>query len=199
MSKVTAQVQIQYPNSADLKVYLFSPNGTRTILLEHDCNVQNVDTTFDDLLIGQFSRKDFCPVEAGRGPFPARIFTLANFNGHSSFGTWSLAVENDESDSRSGWITGFSLTITCAPQLSPITTTSEVVNAASLGGAGTIAPGEAISILSGPGPLPGLASRPPQALIPADSGRIERSHQWCRRPYLLCIGGIEWMRRSPLV
>ena len=36
MSKVTAQVQIQYPN------------GTRTILLQHDCNVQNVDTTFDD-------------------------------------------------------------------------------------------------------------------------------------------------------
>ena len=48
MSKVTAQVQIQYPNSADLNVYLFSPNGTRTILLQHDCNVQNVDTTFDD-------------------------------------------------------------------------------------------------------------------------------------------------------
>jgi len=48
MSKVTAQVQIQYPNGADLNVYLFSPNGTRTILLQHDCNVQNVDTTFDD-------------------------------------------------------------------------------------------------------------------------------------------------------
>src|ERR1700756_3693809 len=47
-TKVTAQVQIQYPNSGDLKVYLFSPLGTRTILLEHDCSVVNVDTTFDD-------------------------------------------------------------------------------------------------------------------------------------------------------
>ena len=34
ITKVTAQVQIQYPNSGDLKVYLFSPLGTRTILLE---------------------------------------------------------------------------------------------------------------------------------------------------------------------
>jgi uncharacterized protein (TIGR03437 family) len=164
ISKVTAQVQIQYPNSADLNVYLFSPNGTRTILLQHDCNVQNVDTTFDDS--ASSSWKDFCPVEAGRGPFRPDQ-PLSNFNGNSSFGTWSLAVENDESDSRSGWITGFSLTITGTPQLSPITTTSEVVNAASLGGAGTIAPGEVVSIFGvGLGPLPGISA--PTGAIPAN-------------------------------
>jgi NAD(P)-dependent dehydrogenase (short-subunit alcohol dehydrogenase family) len=44
----TVQVQIQYPNSGDLNVYLYSPQLTRTILLQHDCAVQNVDTTFDD-------------------------------------------------------------------------------------------------------------------------------------------------------
>jgi uncharacterized protein (TIGR03437 family) len=162
MSKVTAQVQIQYPNSGDLQVYLFSPNGTRTILLQNDCNVQNVDTTFDDSASSAW--KDFCPVEAGRGPFRPDQ-PLANFNGDSSFGTWSLAVENNESDSRSGWITGFSLTITGTPQLTPITTASEVVNAASLGGAGTIAPGEVISIFGvGLGPLPGISA--PTGAIP---------------------------------
>src|SRR4051812_46903498 len=97
ITKVTAQVQIQYPNSGDLKLYLFSPSGTRTILLEHDCGVANIDTTFDDSAPSQW--KDFCPSEAGRGPFRADQ-PLSNFNSNdSSFGTWVLAVENDESDS----------------------------------------------------------------------------------------------------
>jgi subtilisin-like proprotein convertase family protein len=65
MTKVTVQLQVQYPKSGDLKVFLYSPEGTRTILLEHDCSVQNVDTTFDDA--APSSWKDFCPVEAGRG------------------------------------------------------------------------------------------------------------------------------------
>lgn len=163
MSKVTAQVQIQYPNTGDLKVYLYSPSGTRTILLEHNCSVQNVDTTFDDAATSNW--KDFCPVEAGRGPFRADE-PLSNFNKDgSSFGTWRLAVENDESDSRSGWITGFSLTITGTQQLNPITNSSEIVNLASLGGAGTIAPGEVVSIFGfGLGPLPGVSA--PTGAIP---------------------------------
>jgi len=109
MNKVTARVQIQYPNSGDLKIYLFSPIGTRTILLENDCGVANVDTTFDDSAPSAW--KDFCPVEAGRGPFRPDQ-PLANSNGEVSYGTWRMAVENDKSDSRSGWITAFSLTIT---------------------------------------------------------------------------------------
>src|SRR4051812_21127064 len=97
-TKVTAQVQLQYPNSGDLKVYLFSPEGTRTILLEHDCNVANVDTTFDDSAPSAW--RDFCPTEAGRGPFRSDQ-PLSNFNSDgSSFGVWTLAVENDQSDSR---------------------------------------------------------------------------------------------------
>lgn len=164
ISKVTAQVQIQYPNSADLKVYLYSPVGTRTILLENDCNVQNIDTTFDDA--AQSAWKDFCPAEAGRGPFRPDQ-PLSNFNKDaSSFGTWRLAVENDQSDSRSGWITQFSLTITGTPQLNPVTNASQVVNAASFGGAGTIAPGEVVSILGfGLGPLPGVSA--PTGAIPS--------------------------------
>lgn len=156
-AKVTAQVQIQYPNSGDLKVYLFSPEGTRTILLEHDCSVQNVDTTFDDSAGSRW--KDFCPVEAGRGPFRADE-PLSNFNSdNSSFGTWRLAVENDQSDSRSGWITAVSLTITGTTQVIPTTSSQTIVNAASISGAGTVAPGEMISIFGiGLGPLPGVSA-----------------------------------------
>ena len=51
--------------------------------------------------------------------------------------------------------------------LSPITTTSEVVNAASLGGAGTIAPGEVVSIFGvGLGPVPGISA--PTGAIPTN-------------------------------
>jgi hypothetical protein len=99
-TKVTAKVQLQYPNSGDLNVYLFSPEGTRTILLEHDCSVANVDTTFDDAAPSLW--RDFCPVEAGRGPFRPDQ-PLSNFNSdNSAFGVWTLAVENNQSDSRSG-------------------------------------------------------------------------------------------------
>ena len=48
MTHVAAQVQVQYPNSGDLTVKLFSPQLTQVTLLAHDCTVQNIDTTFDD-------------------------------------------------------------------------------------------------------------------------------------------------------
>jgi uncharacterized protein (TIGR03437 family) len=156
IGKVTARVQIQYPNSGDLKIYLFSPIGTRSILLEHDCSVANVDTTFDDSAPSAW--KDFCPTEAGRGPFRPDQ-PLANSNGQTSFGTWRLAVENDQSDSRSGWITAFSLTITGVAQLTPVIQPETIVNAASIATSGTVAPGEMASIFgSGLGPIPGVSA-----------------------------------------
>lgn len=167
-SKVTARVQIEYPNSGDLNIYLYSPQGTRTILLEHDCSVANVDTTFDDAAPSAW--KDFCPTEAGRGPFKADQ-PLSNFNSDgSAFGTWRLAVENNESDSRSGWITAFSLTITGTSQLNPATSADSIVNAASFTGSGTIAPGEVISIFGvSLGPSLGV-SAPADALPTTLSG-----------------------------
>jgi len=159
ISKVTARVQIQYPNSGDLKVYLYSPYGTRTILLEHDCGVANVDTTFDDAATSNW--KDFCPTEAGRGPFKSDQ-PLSNFNSDdSSFGTWIMAVENDQSNSRTGWITNLSLTITGTPQGGPVTRTGTIVNAASLTNAGIVAPGEMVSIFGlGVGPVVGISAGP---------------------------------------
>jgi uncharacterized protein (TIGR03437 family) len=168
MTKVTAQVQIQYPNSGDLKVYLFSPQGTRTILLQNDCSVQNVDTTFDDAAESLW--KDVCPTEAGRGPFRPDQ-PLSNFNSDgSSYGIWRLAVENDQSQSRSGWITAVSLTITGTTQVAPTTSQQAIVNAASVSGAGNVAPGEMLSIVGiNIGPNPSV-SAPAGAALPTSLG-----------------------------
>src|SRR5262245_1866670 len=49
ITKVTAAVQVQFSGVGDLNVYMFSPQGTRTKLLERNCgNLVNIDTTFDD-------------------------------------------------------------------------------------------------------------------------------------------------------
>ena len=165
MTKVTAQVQIQYPNSGDLKLYLFSPSGTRTILLSHDCSVANVDTTFDDS--APSSWKDFCPVEAGRGPFRPDE-PLSNFNNDdSSFGAWQLAVQNDVSDSRSGYLTAVSLTITGTPLNPPAIRSTTVANAANIRNSGSIAPGELVSVY-------GLALGPQEGMS-ASSGNLPTS------------------------
>jgi uncharacterized protein (TIGR03437 family) len=167
ITKVTASVQISYPNTGDLYVYLYSPQGTRTVLLQHDCAIPNVNTTFDDG--AQSLWKDFCPTEAGRGPFRPDQ-PLSNFNADtSSFGIWYIAVQNDQSNSRSGYITSFSITITGNTQLSPITRTAQIVNAASLSGAGTVAPGEVVSIFgSALGPTPPVQA--PAGALPSTLG-----------------------------
>jgi subtilisin-like proprotein convertase family protein len=68
ITNVTATVQVQFSGVGDLNVYLWSPEGTRSKLLERNCGgLQNIDTTFDDSAPSRYS--EFCPVEAGRGPF----------------------------------------------------------------------------------------------------------------------------------
>ncbi|HKD07088.1 MAG TPA: proprotein convertase P-domain-containing protein [Bryobacteraceae bacterium] len=169
ISKVTVQVQIAYPNSGDLKLYLFSPEGTRTILLEHDCSVANVDTTFDDAAGSNW--KDFCPTEAGRGPFRSDQ-PLSNFNNDdSSYGTWRLAVENDQSDSRSGWLNTFAVTITGNSQVGPEVRASTVVNAAGATNPGTVAPGEMVEIFGANlGPVPSVTA--PAGALPTTLGGV---------------------------
>lgn len=152
MSAVTARVKIEYPRTGDLRVYLFSPTGIRTILTEHDCgDLANIDTTFSDS--GPSAWGDFCPVEPERGPFRPDE-PLSNFYGDdSAFGTWRLAVENDTSDSRTGWIREFSLTITGLAQ-TPVIRSETIGNAANPLASGSIAPGEMLSIYGvGVGPL----------------------------------------------
>ena len=167
ITHVSVQVQIQYPNSGDLKIYLFSPQATRSILLEHDCGVANIDTTFDDGANTLW--KDSCPVEAGRGPFRSDQPLSNSYSDNSAFGLWTLAVTNDQSESRSGWITQFSITITGTPQLAPVTTTTAVANSAAISAAGAIAPGEMISVY-GSNVGPAIAVSAPAGALPTSLG-----------------------------
>jgi uncharacterized protein (TIGR03437 family) len=140
---VTATVVIDYPDVGDLEVDLFSPAGTRTRLLDNDCDgLRNINTTFDDIAQSKFD--EFCPAEAGRGPFKGDQ-PLANSRGELSTGYWTLAVRNNESDSRNGQIRSLSLSITGTQITVPTFNTGLISNAAS-GEAGVIAPGQLISI-----------------------------------------------------
>jgi uncharacterized protein (TIGR03437 family) len=163
MTHVAAQVQVQYPNSGDLTVNLLSPQLTPATLLAHDCTVQNIDTTFDDSAATAW--KTACPVQAGLGPFqPDQPLAVLN-NDASSFGIWELVVQNDRSNSSTGWVTGFSLTITGTPQATPIITSQTIVNAASGTGQGLVAPGQSISIFGiGLGPAVGVSA--PSGALP---------------------------------
>jgi uncharacterized protein (TIGR03437 family) len=143
ITKVTAAVQVQFNGVGNLNVFLFSAAGTRTILLERNCeSLVNIDTTFDDSAASKYA--DFCPVEAGRGPFQGNE-PLANSNGQNAYGYWTLAVENNGNGS-TGQLTGFSITITGTPLGSPATASETVVSAASFK-SGTVAPGDYLAIL----------------------------------------------------
>ena len=156
ISSVTAQIQITYPNVADLQVYLFSAEGTRTILLQNNCsNLANINTTFSDSASTMFS--SFCPVEAGRGPFKGNQ-PLANSQNQDAAGYWDLVVTNTNSSTNTGTIQAFSLTITGTAITTPTYTAASIVNSASLAG-GLIAPGEVASIYGfSLGPQTGVTS-----------------------------------------
>ena len=145
----------KYPQTGDLNVYLYAPDGTGVRLLECNCGSgANVDTTFDDTATDRYSQ--FCPSEAGRGPFKGNE-PLQNFNSiDSSLGVWRLTVENNGSDSRTGPLKDASLTITGSPQGAPTFRSTTVLNTASVR-AGVIAPGQRITILGlALGPVTGV-------------------------------------------
>jgi uncharacterized protein (TIGR03437 family) len=143
ITKVTAKVQIAYPEVGDLNVYLYSPDGTRTKLLEHNCgSLRNVNATFDDAASSRFS--ETCPA-GGSASYRAQE-PLSNFNSaDSSIGVWTLAVENNSSDSRAGSLSDVTLTITGTSQAQPYFRPDQVLNSANLR-SGAVAPGQVVSI-----------------------------------------------------
>jgi uncharacterized protein (TIGR03437 family) len=169
MSKVVAKVKVQYPVVGDLNVYLFSPDGTRVRLLERNCaNLQNIDTTFDDTAPSRYS--EFCPTEAGRGPYRGNE-PLSNFNSAAtSFGRWRLAVENNGSESRTGNLTGFSLEITGTRQTPPTFRSDTTFNTAGAR-TGVVAPGENITII-GVNLGPTTAVSAPAGALPTTLGGV---------------------------
>jgi uncharacterized protein (TIGR03437 family) len=165
VSNLTVRLQLTYPNVADLEVYLYSPFGTRVVLLDNHCsNLVNVDTTFDDAAPQNY--RDFCPAEAGRGPFKANEPLSNVYVDSSSFGTWRIAVENNSSNSRSGWLSAASLNITGTTVAAPTIRQDTVLNAANLRPGG-VAPGEMIAIA-------GVAIGPPTP-VTAPSGALPTS------------------------
>jgi uncharacterized protein (TIGR03437 family) len=171
ITKVTVNVDIEYPRPGDLNLYLYSPRGTRTKLLERNCGSRGTlrNMTFDDSATSKYS--EFCPVETG-GSFKGEE-PLANSNGQSSFGTWRLATENNGSNDI-GWIRGFSVTITGTVSGTKPTTSAEgVLNAASFR-PGAIAPQESLIIVgSALGPLTGSSA--PAGALPSTLGGVSVS------------------------
>jgi uncharacterized protein (TIGR03437 family) len=174
ITKVTVSVQVQYSGVGDLNLYFYSPKGTRTKLLERNCgSLQNINTTFDDAAGTKFS--DFCPAEAGRGPFRGNE-PLSNSNGQNAFGRWRLAVENNGSGN-TGTLTGFSITITGpAAGGPPVIGPRTIVSLSSLMN-GSVAPGDYVAILgAGVGPTPSIradATKPLPTTLGASSATFD--------------------------
>ena len=158
VTKVTARVNISYPQIGDLNVYLYSPDGTRTKLLEHNCgDKRTIDATFDDAAPSKYS--DACPAD-GRGSYRANE-PLTNFNSaDSSIGVWWLAVENNSSDTRAGYLNDVTLTITGTSQAKPYFRSDQVLNSANLR-SGVVSPGQVASIVgSALGPVDPVITGP---------------------------------------
>jgi uncharacterized protein (TIGR03437 family) len=143
IQKVTATVQVQYSGVGDLNVFLYSAQGTRSKLLERNCgSLVNINATFDDSAPQMFNSA--CPSAATLGTFRGNE-PLGNANGQNSYGYWRLAVENNGSDSVTGFVTGFSISITGLVNGSATIAPGSIVDAASFKD-GAVAPGEMIGI-----------------------------------------------------
>ncbi|HTS66577.1 MAG TPA: proprotein convertase P-domain-containing protein [Candidatus Acidoferrales bacterium] len=150
ITKVTAAATVQFAGTGDLNVFLYSPAGTRTKLLERNCgSLVNIDATFDDAAPSKFS--DACP-QAGTGTSFRGNEPLSNSNGEVSYGYWRLAVENNGS-SKTGTVSGFTITVTGTTLGPPAIGQNTIVSTTSFSG-GQVAPGDQVSILGfnlGPG------------------------------------------------
>src|SRR3954466_7863364 len=65
ITKITANVEIDYPRPGDLNIYMYSPILTRTKLLERNCGSQGsvLNVTFDDAAPSRYN--DVCPAAPG--------------------------------------------------------------------------------------------------------------------------------------
>jgi uncharacterized protein (TIGR03437 family) len=169
--KVTVTVNISYPQVGDLNLYLFSPDGTRTKLLEHNCTGKNatlVNIGFDDSAASLYN--DFCPAEAGRGSFRGNE-PLSNFNNKSASGTWTLAVQNNNNTSSSGVLNGVTLSITANTPSTPTISANAIYNPLTMQ-TGPIAPGEILAV-AGVNIGPATAVTAPAGNLPTTLGGVQ--------------------------
>ena len=150
IQSVTVTMDVTYPNVSDLNVFFYSPQATRSKLLEHNCGgnpppggpLANINTTFDDTSSTMFS--SFCPQSSPvTGPYHGNE-PLANSQGQNSLGYWLLAVQNNVSQN-TGWVNSASITITGTVGGPPAIVSQTIVSSSSFK-AGSVSPGELISI-----------------------------------------------------
>ena len=155
VTKVTVSVTVQYSGVGDLNVFMWSPAGTRTKLLERNCgSLQNINTTFDDAAATTFSSS--CPAATSTGTYRGNE-PLANSVNENAFGLWRLGVENNGS-SKTGVVTGFTVSITGRVLSPPAVGPNTVVSTASFE-AGSVSPGEQVSLIGvNLGPTDGVRS-----------------------------------------
>ena len=169
VTKVTVNIDIDYPSPGDINLYFYSPQGTRTKLLERNCGNTGAlsNITFDDSAPSRYSA--VCPTQQG-GTYQGNE-PLSNSNGQNAFGTWTLTTENNGSDNLIGWFRSYSITVTGTPlSIKPVFTAEGVRNAASLFN-GAIAPGESLYIYgAGLGPVPGVEA--PSGNLPTSLGGV---------------------------
>jgi uncharacterized protein (TIGR03437 family) len=127
-----------------------------------------LNTTFDDSAPTRYS--DACPVNSGgsyRGNEP-----LSNFNNQVALGVWSLAVENNGSDSFIGYLRQFTIIFTGTAVVNkPITAPQGVFNAAGLQSE-VVAPGEMVNIAGvNLGPTPAVTA--PAGNLPTSLGGVQ--------------------------
>ncbi len=169
ISKVTVNVDIDYPRPGDINLFLYSAIATRTKLVEKNCGSQGtlVNITFDDSAPTKYS--DFCPSSPGtyRGNEP-----LSNSNGQVAFGVWSLTAENNGSDDFIGYLRGYTLTFTGIPLVTKPTTSADAVfNAAGFQSA-VVSPGEMVNIEGlNLGPSPAVVA--PAGNLPMTLGGVQ--------------------------
>jgi uncharacterized protein (TIGR03437 family) len=187
LSKVTATLQAQYNGVGDLNVYLYSPIGTRSKLLERNCgSTQNINATFDDSAAAKFS--EACPAASTQGTFRGNE-PLANSNGENAFGYWRIAIENNGSNDRSGTITGFSVSLTGTSLGPPFVAPNTIVSVAGLTG-GPIAPGDQVAVFGANlGPVEGVRASTSTAL-PTSLGGTTVSFAGASAPIFYASSGL---------
>jgi uncharacterized protein (TIGR03437 family) len=171
ISSITTTISVNYPFAPDLNVYLFGPDGTRTKLAERNCTsipqATLVNITFSDSAAQRWAA--FCPQQTG-GTYQGNE-PLSNYRGKISSGTWTLAVENNGSNSRVGTVDAFSVTINGGLLTTP--TISAVGSATAAQSIAAISPGEFIGIQGfNIGPTPGVLA-PAGATLPTTLGNVQ--------------------------
>ena len=172
ISSITATISVNYPSAPDLNVYLFGPDGTRTKLAERNCTgtpqATLVNITFSDAGAQRWAA--VCPQQSGPPAYQGNE-PLSNYQGKTSSGTWTLAVENNGSNSRVGTVDAFSVTINGSTLTTP--TISAVGNAAAAQLNYAISPGEFIGIQGfNIGPTPAVLA-PSGASLPTTLGGVQ--------------------------